>query len=169
MGKADLGIKRICPSCGVRYYDLNKIPPICPSCGTSYDPEAMLKSRRVRIPVDDNIRPIEPKGRKGKKALVEDPDAIEEVPLDEEEASELEEYEEDLKELGGDDVEIVEGDDDLPRSRVTGEDDDLDDDDLTEVLPEDIDADLDDDLTVDEDLDDEDLGDIDPDREDDDR
>ena len=167
MGKAELGIKRICPSCGTRYYDMNKVPPICPACGTSYDPEALLKSRRVRIPVDYNIRALEPKGRKGKKAAIVDEDAAEEIVLDEEEASELEEYEEDLKELGGDDVEIVEGDDDMIRPRVTGdEDDDLDDDDLTEVSADDLDADLEVDDT---DLDEEDLGDINTDDEDDDR
>lgn len=169
MGKAELGIKRICPSCGARYYDLNKMPPVCPGCSTQYDPEALLKSRRVRIPVDDNIRDLEAKSsRKSKKALIDDEETLDETVMDDEEASELEEYEEDLQELGGEDVDIVEGDDDLPRGRVPADDDDLDDDDLTETLPDDIDDDLADDLVVDDDdLDDDDLADIDTDADED--
>lgn len=54
MAKPEWGIKRICPNCGARYYDMRKDPPVCPACGTPFDPEALLKSRRARpIPVDD--------------------------------------------------------------------------------------------------------------------
>lgn len=54
MAKPEWGIKRICPSCGSRYYDMKKEPPVCPSCGTVFDPEALLKSRRARpMPVED--------------------------------------------------------------------------------------------------------------------
>jgi uncharacterized protein (TIGR02300 family) len=31
-----LGTKRVCPSCGTKYYDLNRSPIICPSCGTVF-------------------------------------------------------------------------------------------------------------------------------------
>ncbi|WP_144079711.1 TIGR02300 family protein [Candidatus Endolissoclinum faulkneri] len=48
MAKPEWGIKRICQSCGARYYDLNLLPITCPTCNTSYDPEAILKSRRSR-------------------------------------------------------------------------------------------------------------------------
>ena len=48
MAKAEWGLKRICPNCGTRYYDFRKDPPTCPACGTVYDPEALLKSRRAR-------------------------------------------------------------------------------------------------------------------------
>ncbi|CAK7192140.1 hypothetical protein COMNV_00325 [Commensalibacter sp. Nvir] len=34
MVKVELGIKRICCSCGTRFYDLNKTPPVCYKCGT---------------------------------------------------------------------------------------------------------------------------------------
>ncbi len=54
MAKPEWGTKRICPSCGARYYDLRKDPPTCPTCAAEFDPEALLKSRRARpIPADD--------------------------------------------------------------------------------------------------------------------
>lgn len=54
MAKPEWGVKRICPSCGTRYYDMRKDPPVCPSCGTNFDPEALLRSRRARpIPTED--------------------------------------------------------------------------------------------------------------------
>ena len=36
MGKPELGTKRVCPSCGTKYYDLNRNPIACPSCGTVF-------------------------------------------------------------------------------------------------------------------------------------
>ncbi len=48
MAKADLGLKRTCPSCGMRYYDFKRTPIICPGCQTEFDPEAVIRSRRGR-------------------------------------------------------------------------------------------------------------------------
>jgi uncharacterized protein (TIGR02300 family) len=48
--KADLGIKRVCPSCGARFYDLQKRPIECPKCQFSFEPEALYKQRRPRTP-----------------------------------------------------------------------------------------------------------------------
>jgi uncharacterized protein (TIGR02300 family) len=42
------GTKRICQSCGTKFYDLQREPIICPKCQTEYDPEAFLKTRRAR-------------------------------------------------------------------------------------------------------------------------
>jgi uncharacterized protein (TIGR02300 family) len=41
-------MKRICPSCGMRYYDMKKKPPVCPKCKTAFDPENLLRARRGR-------------------------------------------------------------------------------------------------------------------------
>ncbi len=46
MVKPEWGKKRICSSCGTKYYDLNKSPIICPSCGAEFDPEDYLKKRK---------------------------------------------------------------------------------------------------------------------------
>ncbi len=48
MSKAEWGTKRICPSCGKRYYDMKKNPPVCPSCKTPFDAETLLRARRGR-------------------------------------------------------------------------------------------------------------------------
>lgn len=48
MSKAEWGLKRICPSCGTRYYDMKKNPPVCPSCKTTFDPENLMRARRNR-------------------------------------------------------------------------------------------------------------------------
>ena len=50
MAKAELGLKRTCLSCGMRYYDFNRTPIICPGCQTEFDPEAVIRSRRGRAP-----------------------------------------------------------------------------------------------------------------------
>jgi uncharacterized protein (TIGR02300 family) len=46
VAKAEWGLKRLCPHCNTRYYDMKKHPPVCPSCGTIFDPETLAKARR---------------------------------------------------------------------------------------------------------------------------
>ena len=58
MGKTDLGTKRACLACGMRFYDFSRSPIVCPGCGAEFDPENIIKSRKVRptpktIPRDD--------------------------------------------------------------------------------------------------------------------
>ena len=48
MAKSEWGVKRVCQSCDVRFYDLRRDPIVCPSCGTKFDPESVLRSRRNR-------------------------------------------------------------------------------------------------------------------------
>lgn len=50
VAKADLGTKRVCPSCAVRFYDLQKRPIECPKCQFTFEPESMFKQRRPRQP-----------------------------------------------------------------------------------------------------------------------
>ncbi len=49
MVKADLGIKRVCPNCTTRFYDLQKRPIECPKCEFSFEPESLYKQRRPRV------------------------------------------------------------------------------------------------------------------------
>ena len=36
MAKAELGTKRLCASCGAKFYDLSKDPITCPKCSTVF-------------------------------------------------------------------------------------------------------------------------------------
>jgi uncharacterized protein (TIGR02300 family) len=48
MAKAELGIKRLCGSCGMRFYDFKRSPIVCPGCSTEFDPNHIVKSRKSR-------------------------------------------------------------------------------------------------------------------------
>ena len=48
MAKVDLGSKRACLACGMRFYDFGRTPIICPGCGAEFDPENIIKSRKGR-------------------------------------------------------------------------------------------------------------------------
>jgi len=54
VAKPEWGTKRICQSCSAPFYDLRRDPIICPKCGATFDPEAVLKSRRTR-PVEEEV------------------------------------------------------------------------------------------------------------------
>ena len=45
MAKPELGTKRICVSCGTKFYDLTKVPAECPKCGTE-QPVEQPRARR---------------------------------------------------------------------------------------------------------------------------
>ncbi|ADE39492.1 TIGR02300 family protein [Candidatus Puniceispirillum marinum] len=51
MAKADLGIKRACLSCGMKFYDFKRTPIICPGCSTEFSIENLLTSRKGRSAV----------------------------------------------------------------------------------------------------------------------
>jgi len=56
MAKAELGLKRTCLSCGMRFYDFSRTPIICPGCQTEFDPEAVIRSRRGRAAAKDSAK-----------------------------------------------------------------------------------------------------------------
>jgi uncharacterized protein (TIGR02300 family) len=37
VAKPELGTKRLCGSCGAKFYDLSKDPIVCPKCGTVFE------------------------------------------------------------------------------------------------------------------------------------
>jgi len=113
------GLKRVCSSCGIRFYDLNKRPIACPNCATEFTGEIKVKSRRSRIIADDPIMEA-----KGKKAPANDLDDDLDDLAEEAEVVSLEE----LEEGDDDDAEIVPDSDlDLDEDLEVLEDDDLDD------------------------------------------
>ena len=78
MAHKNLGRKRRCASCGIKFYDLTKTPAVCPACGTEFDPEVLLKSRRGRAAakVDEAKTP-------SKEEDVNDDDVVEKAENDE--------------------------------------------------------------------------------------
>jgi uncharacterized protein (TIGR02300 family) len=52
MAKPELGTKRLCVSCGARFYDLGKVPAICPKCGTEQPADQPRLRRVAPLPED---------------------------------------------------------------------------------------------------------------------
>ena len=48
MANPELGAKQICPNCQAKFYDLGRRPAHCPKCGSDFDPEEVVRTRRVR-------------------------------------------------------------------------------------------------------------------------
>ena len=111
MAKPEWGNKRICPSCGARYYDLQRDPVVCPKCSTPFDPEAFLRARRARpaLPVEKELEPV---GAEDLDAEIEVED-VELVEEGEDETVVLEESEEEDEELIEDASELGEDEDDM--------------------------------------------------------
>jgi uncharacterized protein (TIGR02300 family) len=109
VAKPEWGTKRICPSCGARYYDLLRKPIVCPKCATPFDPEAFLRSRRARppVPVEKELEPV------GVEELDTELEPDEADAAEEEEAVPLEEAEEEDEELLEDASELGEDEDDM--------------------------------------------------------
>ncbi len=80
VAKPDLGLKRDCPGCGARYFDLHKDPAICPKCGASAVVPAKSKAAPapvvapVVVPIKDPVVAADPE----KKADGDDDDDAEE-------------------------------------------------------------------------------------------
>lgn len=108
VAKVEWGTKRICHSCGARFYDLRRATIICPKCNTKYDPEAILKSRRSRPPVDEKPAPA-PKKKVVAPSVVagERADAVaDDLAADDDETEEA--IIEDTSDLGEDDDDVAE-------------------------------------------------------------
>jgi len=123
VAKPELGTKRLCGSCGAKFYDLNKDPITCPKCGTVFEivvpvtrggrdaaaaaaaaaaARAPAKEAEAEVPENADVELVsledadaESSGKKGEAAAGDDDIEIEET----EEAPFIEETEE-----GDDDV-----------------------------------------------------------------
>ncbi len=64
MAKPDLGTKRLCASCGAKFYDLSKTPIVCPKCETVF----------VVAPVSSRSRPEPAAAAAARAAAVVEPE-----------------------------------------------------------------------------------------------
>lgn len=72
MPKAEWGVKRTCPNCEARFYDLQRQPILCPECGTTFavdDHGKVSATRERRAPATV---------AKDEDALVDDEEIVEE-------------------------------------------------------------------------------------------
>ena len=124
MAKAELGLKRTCLSCGMRFYDFNRKPITCPGCQAEFDPEAVIRSRRGRAPAKET-------GKASK--LAEQPVTNDAVELDEDkdEAAAEAETEETGDGMGFGEADIDDDEDDNDKAGLI--DNDLDEDE--EIIP----------------------------------
>ena len=78
MSKPEWGIKRVCPSCSIKYYDFNKSPIICPKCEFEFDPDLLLKSRKGRsIATKTEVNEVSNDVQKEEETLESDINSIE--------------------------------------------------------------------------------------------
>lgn len=131
MPKAEWGVKRICTSCGVRFYDLLRDPVVCPGCGAVVDVTVVVKPKRVK-PGATQKAAVKPVLDDEDADLIEDEDdhdeneddeAVEDTPIviatdddddeDEDEPEvEVDDDDDDIKDFE-DDVLLEEGEDEL--------------------------------------------------------
>ena len=80
MAKPELGTKRLCASCGAKFYDLNKDPIHCPKCGAVY--EIVVATRPLR----PGAAPVAPRPPVPEEAPAPEPQEVETVSLEEADA-----------------------------------------------------------------------------------
>jgi uncharacterized protein (TIGR02300 family) len=69
LSKPELGTKRDCPSCGAKFYDLNKNPVACPKCKHEYVPDTGAKAKRAKPAEKPKEKPL-------KRVVVADGDTV---------------------------------------------------------------------------------------------
>jgi uncharacterized protein (TIGR02300 family) len=118
VAKPELGVKRLCPSCGTKYYDLNRNPIRCPKCGTAFEigqvavrPEKLAKVAPIEeIEAEEVVADVELVSLEEADAEASGGEAVDD--LDPEEIAEIDPVEDEFleEEEGDDDVADIIGD-----------------------------------------------------------
>lgn len=56
MPKDEWGVKRLCPNCSTRFYDLQHDPMTCPNCGTTFTVESLTLAKG-KAPRPEKVKP----------------------------------------------------------------------------------------------------------------
>ncbi|MFT3974732.1 MAG: FYDLN acid domain-containing protein [Amaricoccus sp.] len=106
MPKDEWGVKRVCPTCSTRFYDLRSDPMTCPSCGAVYtvDSLSVAKAKTLR-PEKVKPEPVDledlPEIDADEETLDTDDDLDDEILEDEEDNVDLDE----IADVGSDEEE----------------------------------------------------------------
>jgi uncharacterized protein (TIGR02300 family) len=71
VAKPELGTKRLCGSCGAKFYDLSKNPIICPKCETVFHPVVLATRSRGGAAAVAPVAPLVPEPEAPEAAGVE--------------------------------------------------------------------------------------------------
>ena len=116
MANSKWGTKRMCLSCGKRFYDMRRDPIFCPACDAPFELSTPTRTRRQRAPAVRQFRPPPPAPRgaaeDGAEATIEgaelagvvDEKAGDDVEVEEQAAETIE----DPSELGEDEDDMAE-------------------------------------------------------------
>ena len=137
MSKPELGVKRDCPECGARFYDLTKEPAHCPKCDHEFIPESLLKPRKTRAEEESDGKEADEAAKPAQETSLESADEEKKAPqskraaaLDEDDSDDDDDDDE-LGDLGDLDVDLDDDDDDDDTGLL---DDDDGDDDVSSIV-----------------------------------
>ena len=133
MANPELGTKRLCASCGAKFYDLNKDPIHCPKCGAVY--EVVVATRPLR----PGAAPVAPRPPVPEEAPAPEPQEVETVSLEEADAEAQGAAKKPAPaEAGIEEEEEVEMDDSLDNDDTFIEEQEEEDADVTDIIGGDI-------------------------------
>lgn len=101
-----MGLKRICTSCGGRFYDMNNRPIMCPACDTEFTGEVKTKTRRGRVAAVEAVKEVSPP-KKEEGEIQEEDSGVEVVSLEDAEQPNDNKDDDDNTELGEDTLDDV--------------------------------------------------------------
>ena len=104
MAKPELGTKRVCVSCGARFYDLTRVPAQCPKCGTE-QPVDVPRPRRTGGNVAEERRLKKPVPAPGLEDAEIEVEGVEETE-DEDVLEDTSDLEDDADTISADIVEV---------------------------------------------------------------
>lgn len=96
MPKDEWGVKRVCPTCSTRFYDLRSDPMTCPNCGATFTVESLsaVKAKTLR-PEKVKPEPVDiedlPEIDADEETIETDDDLDDEILEDEEDSVDIDE------------------------------------------------------------------------------
>jgi uncharacterized protein (TIGR02300 family) len=88
VAKPEWGAKRLCTSCGARFYDLGRQPIECPKCHAVLDPDQVSRLKRSRSAPQEDAKAKAVKAVEPEAELAIEGEEIEDVDEDEDDVLE---------------------------------------------------------------------------------